>query len=420
MVVYDGDMASSRVTASIRTAWFIAIASLKKGSRSTAALLIFILALSFINLMFISGILSGFTHGIVQNLVNTYTSHITIDPQEVPRPKMYIPNQEDLRARIAAVPGVVATARHYALSGVISYDKDKKGIYKTVSAPVIGVDPAQERKVTTIANYMVDGSYLDGLKNNEIVLGAGLTGGYGLPEATDLGGVRAGDKVTVAYSNGIVHTYTVKGIYLVVIGSVANLAFISSREAESILSEYDKASKILVRADFSRSPLATIKANIEQIVPKLRVRTYKQLLALIGPILDAFDLISYIVTVISIIVAAITLFVLIYINALSKRRQIGVLRAIGINENIIIFSYVIQSLFYVICGVLLGMVIVFFVLEPYFRAHPIKLPIGDIVLVYTTTRVWGGIISLLVAGVLAGLIPAYLVAREEILKSIWG
>ncbi len=408
------------MNASLKTAGFIAISSIRKGSHSTSALLIFIMSLSFLNLMFISGILGGLTHGIVQTMVDTYTAHITIDPQEVPRPKTYIPDQSDLRAQVAKIQGVTATARHYTLSGTISYDKNKNGNYKYVSSPVIGIDPNDEQNVTTISKYMVAGSYLDGLRDDEIVLGAGVAGGYDLPEATDLGGVNVGDKVTIAYNNGITRTYTVKGIYLVVIGSVANQAFVSAREAESILSEYNGASQILVRVDTSKAPLATVESEIKRIAPQLKVRTYQDLLALIEPILNAFDLISYIVTVISIVVAAITLFVLIYINALNKRRQIGVLKAIGIEQRVIILSYVLQAMFYVACGILLGSTFVFLGVAPYFRSHPLDLPIGKVSLVLTTTRIWIGVVSLFIAGILAGLIPARVVAREDILKAIWG
>ena len=405
---------------SVKTAFFIAYKSIVKGNRSTSALLIFVLSLSFLELMFITGILGGLTNGIVQTVVNTSTSHIEIMPQEEPTVKNYIEHQEELRRDIEAIPGVIATARHYTLGGSFSYDKEKSGKFKTVSAQIYGIDPDQEKKVSTIADYIIDGKYLDGLSTDEILLGAGLAGGYGLPQPNDLGGVRAGDKVQVAYSNGIVRSYTVKGVYNVVIGTITNAAFITSKEADSILSTYNEASEVLVKVDQSGAVLDKYVSEIKKVAPNLVVKKYTDIISIIGTLLDAFDLISYIVSIISIVVAAITIFVLIYVSAVNKRRQIGILKAIGIKENTIVLSYVFQSLFYAVCGVIVGLVLLFGILSPAIREHPLRLPFGNVYLVYTGWRVVISVISLLLAGFFGGLIPARIVARENILKAIWG
>jgi ABC-type antimicrobial peptide transport system permease subunit len=51
---------------------------------------------------------------------------------------------------------------------------------------------------------------------------------------------------------------------------------------------------------------------------------------------------------------------------------------------------------------------------------PITMPFGNAVLVYTSFGIIINISSLIIAGILAGYIPAKIVAREDILKSIWG
>ncbi|MFA5249720.1 MAG: FtsX-like permease family protein [Candidatus Paceibacterota bacterium] len=403
----------------IKTAFFIAYKSITKGNRSTSALLIFVLSLSFLELMFITGIFGGLMNGILRTVINTSTSHIEIMPQEEPTVKNYIVHQDALRQEIEKIPGVVATARHYALGGSFAYDKGNSGKFKTVSSQIYGVDPDQERKVLSIADYIVDGEYLEEGDTDQIVLGAGLAGGYGLPQPNDLGGVKAGDKVRITYSNGIARSYTVKGIYNVIIGTITNAAFITSKEADSILSAYNEASEIMVKVDMERDSLDGYVSEVKKIAPNLIVKKYTDVISIIGTMLDAFNLISYIVSVISVIVAAITIFVLIYVSAVSKRRQIGILKAIGIKENIIVISYVFQSLFYASCGVVVGLILLFTTLDPAIKAHPIKLPFGDIYLAYTNWRVIVNVTSLLLAGFLGGLIPARIVARQDILKAIW-
>jgi len=150
------------------------------------------------------------------------------------------------------------------------------------------------------------------------------------------------------------------------------------------------------------------------------VQTYADLLAFIQPVLDAFTLIATIVGAISVLVATVTLFVMIYINAVGKRRQIGILKAIGIKENIIVYSYVIQALFFVFCGVIVGLLIVYYIVTPLLHIYPIMLPFGPLQLSFGMRLAAEGIAAFCVAGFLAGLIPARLVAREDILKAIWG
>ncbi len=404
----------------IKTAFFIAYKTISKGHKSTVALIVFILSLSFFNLMFVSGFLSGFSSGITQSLIDTTTAHITIMPQEEPTQKEFISDQDDIRAQVQTIPGVIATASHYQLWGSISYDKEHNGKLRHVSAPVIGVTQSEEKSVLKVHDSIVYGEFPDDLNGDEVVLGANLSGGFGAKQVTDLGGAKVGEKVQITYANGRVRTYTIKGIFDIVLGEVGGAAFISTKEAEAVLSTYNNASEILVRVDLRENTLETYVDRIKMILPHLRIETYPARTSTVGEIVAAFDTIAFIVSIISIIVAAITIFVMIYVNAVSKRRQIGILKAIGIKEGIIEVSYIMQSFFYAFFGVVIGLMIIFFAVIPFLAARPISMPFGNASLVYTSLGIFINIASLIIAGILAGFIPAKIVARENILKSIWG
>jgi ABC-type transport system, involved in lipoprotein release, permease component len=133
-------------------------------------------------------------------------------------------------------------------------------------------------------------------------------------------------------------------------------------------------------------------------------------------------MISVILSVISILVAAIVIFVIIYVNALNKRRQIGILKAIGIKQSIIINAYIMQSLFYTFFGVIIGLALVFCITVPFLKAHPLVLVanLANLTLYYTPVKIAVAISSFFVAGYLAGRIPAWMVAKQDIIKAIWG
>jgi ABC-type lipoprotein release transport system permease subunit len=403
-------------THEIKTSTFLAYTSIRRGSRSTAALLIFIISLSYLNILFISGMLFGLQKLMVNSIINLFSAHVTISAQEEPRVRSYIPDQEDLRAEINTIPGVVATSRHYLLAGSIGFDRLKNGVFKHISGTIVATEPEEERKVLGVETFLLDGEWLESTDRDHIVLSSALAGGYGLFAPSDLGGARVGDKVRITYANGLTRAYTVKGIYNDAIGLFET--FITVREAESILSVHNQASQILVKADTERVSLPHLVQQIQEIAPRLKIQPYTVLLGSFASFLQALDLIAGIVSVISGLVATITMFALIYVNAVTKRRQFGILKAIGLKQEIIILSYTLQSLFYCFCGVTIGYLFVFFALTPYLNANPINVVFGYLTLAHSNFTTVSGMVGLIIASLLAGLIPAWLVARAAILKSL--
>lgn len=403
----------------LRIALFLAFKSITRGNRVTIALMIFILSLAFINLVFLSSILNGVTVALNKQLKTNLVSNIVIDPQEEPTRKSFIIHAKELQRQIENIPGVVATARRYRLAGAIAYDKDRNGKFKIVSGEVIGIEPEQEKRVTDIANKIVDGCYLEGLGRGEIVLGSDLAGGYDGSELTSLGGAKVGDRVKVTFSNGIIRSYKVRGIFQVKLGFVDRLAFITVKEAESMISRYDNASQVLVKTEETDSEGDYAK-KIQTLAPNLKVRKWIDYAGALANISRSFDIITFVISAIGLAVAGITIFILIYVNVVNKRRQIGVLKAIGIKQNIIVYSYILQALFYAVSGVIIGLLLILYVIAPFFVAHPLRLPIGDTSLALDRTTVVYGILGLLAAAVVAGLIPSRQAARQNILKAIWG
>ncbi len=403
----------------LRTAIFIAYKSIVRGRVSTFALMMLIICLSFFNMLFIPGVFSGLLNTIIGLEIRTYSAHVIVGPQQEPLPKQYMQNQAQVRAQIETIPGVVGTAREYTTAGSIAYDKDKNGVFKTVSAQVIGIDPTESQRVFSIKPYIVSGSFLSDDDTDQIVLSGALTGGYDLPEPNDLGGAKVGDKVQVVYGNGVARTYTIKGITKILFAPSLTTAYITTKEAQSVLSTADQASQIVVKVD-DQDRADYYKARIQDMFPTLHLQTYLDLITAIKPVLDAFRVVAIIVSVVSVFIAAITIFVIIYINATSKRRQIGILKAIGITERIIVLSYVFQALFFVCCGVLVGNCFVFFIIKPILAVHPIMLPFGPMELRFSPNLVAESIAGFVVAGFLAGFVPSRIVAREKILSAIWG
>src|SRR3989344_4890053 len=123
-----------------KTALFIAYKSVVKGHKSALLLLIFILSLSFLNMMFISGVLSGLQNTFTSVIIDVWSAHITVGPQKEPQLKQFIGNQNETRSEIETIPGVIATSRHYLLAGSMSDDREQNGVLKNISGTIIGIE----------------------------------------------------------------------------------------------------------------------------------------------------------------------------------------------------------------------------------------------------------------------------------------
>lgn len=415
----------------ISVSFFLASKSITRGNKGTMALIIFIMSLSFINLVFISSILNGIVATINNQVINNLTAHIVIDPQEEPNRKDYLIHADELQNQVAGLQGVTAASSHYKLSGTLAFDKNKNGKFKYLGAQIIGVNPDKEKLVTNISQQIISGQYLEETDTDKILLGVSLAGDYpGVIEATSLEGAKIGNKIKITFSNGVERTYTVKGLFSAKFDMVDMIAYISKKEAESILSVSDNASQILIKidpasnTDAARKNLADKIQTIAQInetsAPNVKVREWPELLGPLAGIASSFGIITAIVSAIALLVAAVTIFIMIYINAINKKRQIGILKAIGIEENIIIYSYIFQAFFYAILGTAIGLALFYYAVQPFFFANPISLPMGDTYLVLSQNSAIFSVSSLILAALIAGFIPAWKITKINILKAIWG
>lgn len=403
------------------TSVYLAYRTVIRGHRASTALIVFMMALVFIDLVFISSILRGVLGAIDRQVRVNYVGDVVIEHQEEPVKKDYILRADDLEERLRSMPDVVATSARYKLSGIMSYDVRKDGQATRLPAEVIGIDPNDERGFSDVADSMVAGEYLpDTVGSDDIILGVNLSGGPLAWSTFDtLGDVQVGRKVRVVFSNGVTREFTVRGIFQTKFPFIDQVAFITRQEAESIIGVTGQASQVLVRLD---DPAKTpqVQKRIEAMVPNLRVRPWTDYLGVLGEITRTFDIIIGIVSVVGLLVAAVIIFIIVYISVTSRRRQIGILKAIGIPRRVVVWSYVLQAVLYATGGIALGMLIMEAALIPYFAAHPLQVPVGTVGLEIKRLRFMIDAGSLLVMAIGAGLLPSWFAAEENILDAIWG
>lgn len=390
---------------------FLAYKSITKGNKGTLVLTVFIMSLIFVNLVFTASIFLGLGNTVNNQVINTLYGNVAIEPKT---DEKYISDVYSLKQKINSVPGITGISVQYVTGAAFSY-KDKSGAWAIRS-----INPDDERTVTTIHNLMIDGEYLSKLDTDEIILGKEIPGGYGGDlEHLSLGGVKVGDSINVLFNNGVSRSFRVKGVFDANFQQSNNIAYISQKEMESVLGLEDKASLILIKTTDKGNEYSYIKQFLELGI-KEEIKPWTVYAAMVKNITASFDMIALLIAVIGLFVASVTIFIIIYVNTISKRRQIGILRAIGIKESVIIHSYILQAMFYAISGTIIGLFIMFLILKPWFVTHPLKFPVGFVSLLIVPEKVMVNTISLIAAALAAGLIPSWMAVRETILEAIWG
>jgi len=409
-----------------KLALFLAFKSIIKGNRWALVLIILVMSLSFANLLLTPSILSGVTNTLNQQQIDTLYGNIVIDP---PPTEHYLSRVSLIEKKIEQIPGIAGVSTHLNSSAFIEYqwkEKDSpsdKGESGTWS--VTGIDPAREVNVTTIHEHIIQGNYLDGNDRDEIVLGVEIAGGdrAQTAEFLTLQGVQVGDEVRLTYPNGVQREYRVKGIFQAKeLTQADRLAFVTIPEMASVLGRQvynDRASQILVRTGQGVTENKIIQ-EISSLGIDAEVRSWSEYGGAVGGIVSSFDVIASLIGSIGLVVAGIVMFIVIYINVISKRRQIGILRAIGIKRDVIIGSYLTQAIFYAIMGIIFGGLIFGYGIQPYFEFRPLDLPLGQVSLAVRAITISSAVLGLLIAAVLAGLIPVISITRQRIIQAIWG
>lgn len=133
-----------------------------------------------------------------------------------------------------------------------------------------------------------------------------------------------------------------------------------------------------------------------------------------------FDILGNFLGAIGIVVASVTVFIVIFVNAITRRKFIGILKAIGITSLAIEISYIIQAVFYAFVGSAIGMIILYTFFEPYFLANPINFPFADGILYAPIEDSLMRMGVLVISSVVSGFIPARIVVNQKTLDAILG
>lgn len=397
----------------LRVSAFLAARATQRGGRGRLFMNIVIIALVLTNMIFLPSIISGMIEVFNQQNVDFITSDIIIEPREDDR---YINDLDELLAVVNRIPGVVRASPRYENPSSIEFEEE------SITLGITAFDPRDEVEVTKFHETLIDGNFLGSGDTDEIIIGLLVSGSKDSTQDyyPSLGGAEVGDTVTVKYSNGAVREYRIKGIFNTKSWSADYMAFVTWDEMNSVLGyENNVADEILVKTT-EGTDVSEVKQNILEYGVGETVKTWEEALPdAVTDSVESFNIINQITVFGSLIIAIVLIFIMTTIRAFNNRKQIGILKAIGIKKSVIINSYVIQVIFVCLTGSILGFMIIE-AMVLYFTAYPMEFPDGDVTPLVDPGMLIENTVLLFVSSAIAGFIPAWRITRENILSAMRG
>lgn len=410
----------------LKVGWFLAKRDIQHANKWTTLLIMFVMTLTFLNLIVVSGILIGLIQGsedaqkkyaIGDIVISSFLNRSAIE--QTPK----------VEAIVKTIPGYkYHTVRYTGSARVESNYRDtiKPGEKRDgVGGALLGIDPVQEEAFSGISKFVIRGSYLESTDQDSILIGKNLLYEFTPIEAPGfqtLKNVSIGQRVKITVGD-TTKEYFIKGILSSKVDEFDTSVVALSSEVRKLTGRTNlDAGTIAIQLLPGTDPVFAQKFLLDNGVGNYaRVQTAEDAFPkFLKDIKATFGILGSAISGIGLVVASITIFIVIFVNAITRRRYIGILKGIGIHQRAILCSYMYQACIYASAGIILGMILIFFLIKPYFAANPIDFPFSDGILVATlpTSFLRAGI--LLITTIIAGYIPARIVIKQNTLSAILG
>ena len=321
--------------------WYIAVRYLLSHKRQS---LVCIAGVTISVTMFITmvAMMEGFKDKFIVETVES-SGHITIDdePRETrtkileriytdPNALLSVNNikpREDVK-KIKNAAGLMQELRH--LRGIVAVAPEVNGdaiaTYgtKTLNVSILGVEPEEQLKVTTIGTDMVEGNFTrlrttaDG-----VIIGRGIS---------DLLGAKLNDEISLASNTGGRTTARVVGIFATGVTPVDySRAYMLINSAQTLLDKKNIINNIIVRTDdYTRARPTPPRSNR---IAGYKTESWQESNANFLKIFAIQSIITYIITGALLVVAAFGVLNILIMAVLERVNDIAILKSFGLSRS---------------------------------------------------------------------------------------
>ena len=328
----------------------------------TVAATVFAVAL----LVMASALSTGMWDKIIDDTVGMASGHVTLTGPNYLEDRtleQFTYLDASLRARLEENPAVAGFAPRVNAFGLLSQGDVTRGVM------VMGLDPQREETVSTLPSRIRSGRFLEAEGSNEIVLGERLA---------QVLGVGLGDELllySVAYSlESAYDLFRVVGLMRLPNPELdRGLALISLADAQAFFVYGDRLSEIAIRAqDAGASSSLAEELGLSLDPKRAEAHPWQEVMPDLAQsvVLDKAGM--YGMIAILVVVVSFGIFNTILMAVLERKREFGVVLALGLRPRAIFRIVYIESILLAGVGLVLGLLVAI-PLALYLQTHPISL-----------------------------------------------
>jgi putative ABC transport system permease protein len=329
-------------------------------NKRRSAIVLLSVVVGYAALVFLDGLTTGMVNQMLDNRIGIYTADLEVHRAGF-LDNMVLANRistpGEVESALNTTDGVASYSARVLTFGMINSASGSAGV------TLIGVDPAKEAAVTTIANMVASGKYLSGA-DREILVSERLAGKLG---------VGIGDKI-VGMASGLdeeigSELFRVVGLYRTNDSGFDDThAYVSMADAQRMLSLGSGVMEFAVKCR-SAGALDGVRAALsEKLGSGYDVSTYRDLLPLFVIQLGVYRemmLVIYAIVSLAIVLGIVnTMLMAVY----ERIHEFGVLFAIGMSRGRVFSMVVLEALSLGVLGTALGVAAGAAVTAPFMRA----------------------------------------------------
>jgi lipoprotein-releasing system permease protein len=268
-----------------------------------------------------------------------------------------IKNPTGLIAQLRRMPGIVAAAPEVTGEAIASYGT------KNVNLQIVGIEPEQQQRVTTIGNDLMEGDFTrlrttaDG-----VVVGSGIM---------KVLGAKLDDTVVLTSNTGGRTSGRIVGVFETGVTPVDySRAYMLVNSAQTLLDKKNIINRIILRTDDYEQAEA-YAAQIESICG-YRTESWQEASANFLKIFKVQTVITYVITGALLIVAAFGVLNIMIMAVLERVNDIAILKSFGLSRWDVTLVYLWQGMVIGLIGAVMGVAMGKLVVEG-LRRLPIKV-----------------------------------------------
>jgi len=319
-------------------------------SKVRSLVIICALAIGILAGVFTWALYEGMVIQRINSAIKTEASHIQLHHKkylENPDVKYYINSSNELKEQIDSMAGIKAVTVRVIVNSMIASAETGSGVQ------VIGINPEDESKVTNMYEKIVEGTYLEGMKRNPIVIGKKIA------EKLNVN-IRSKVVLTMQQMDGEITRaqFKVAGIYKISNSMYEEMAvFVRSEDLIRLIGmDNTSGHEIAVLLEDDRT-YNVMRDKLSAMYNDLDVKSWKEIMPEVSIVEETMDISMYIILGIILFALLFGIINTMLMAVLERVKELGMLMAVGMNKIRVFIMIMLETMLLAFTGSIIGIIL---------------------------------------------------------------